>query len=201
MLKAKRRNNLAPIFLGYKNWVGSKRAISEIISYVMLIVIALGISAAVYQWMSTRVPSVSGTCPEDVSLQIKSYSCNDSTTICHSGKCLSITLKNNGNFNIDGAFIRASDNISNIPSTGLECNFDEACESYKDSGMLYFTMMNGGAGPIFGPGNESELIFDYDNLIPLKKIQIEPFIVDKSSLQACVDATINIEVDDSKNCD
>jgi len=193
------KNNFAPAFLGYTQ----KRAVSEIISYVLLIVIALGISTAVYQWMSTRTPSVSGTCPEDVSLYLKNYNCNSS--ICNSGKCLNLTIKNNGNFNIDGIFIRASNNISTIPAAGLkytESNYFDDIQSYNETGRLYFKMMNDGGGEPLAPGKEIELVFSYENIVPLKKIQIEPFVIDKSSMQLCTDATVNIEVDNSnKHCD
>jgi len=176
----------------------SKKAVSEIISYVLLIVIALGISAAVYQWMSVRIPDVSETCPEDVSLYIKNYNCNES--VCSSGKCLNLTIKNNGNFNIDGIFMRASNNTLTIPATGLRCDFSEACESsFDETGMVYFTMVAEYLKPL-EPNQEINLIFNYENIVPLEKIQIEPFLVSKSSMQMCSDATVDIEVDGSKAC-
>jgi len=188
--------------------INNRKAVSEIISYVLLIVIALGISVTIYQWMSVRVPSVSESCPEDISLYVKSYSCGGecySSTGEGTEKCLNLLIKNNGNFNIDGFFIRASNNISAIPATGLEyteVNLElEGMNDYKETGRFYFKMMGGGSReqPL-APGEEVPLIFNYQNTIPLKKIQIEPFIESKSSLQICKDATINIEVEDSKGC-
>lgn len=179
--------------------INKRRAVSEIISYVILIVIVLGISAAVYQWMLTSTPAISETCPEDVSLYIKSYNCSD--VGCSSGKCLSLTIKNNGNFNIDGFFIRTSNNISAVPATGLEyadMNY-EGFDDFKETGRFYFKMMGGGfEGLPLKPGTEIPLVFNYQNIIRI--IQIEPFVEGKSSLQICKDSTINIEVDDSKNC-
>lgn len=193
----------------------SKKAVSEIISYVILIVIVLGISAAVYQWMLTSTPAVAESCPEDISLYVKSYSCSSEDT-CSSQYCLNVIIKNNGNFNVDGFFIRASKNLSSIPITGLEytdVNY-EGIDDLKETGRFYFRMMDDGNGKPLGPGAEESLTFIYDNLfgnelelpigdqkkISLKKIQIEPFIESKNTLLICKDATVNIEVDDSKWC-
>jgi len=148
--------------------------------------------------MLISTPSVSESCSEDVSLYVKSYNCNDS--VCSSGKCLNLTIKNNGNFNINGFFIRTSNDTSTIPTTGLKCDFSEACESsFNEDGMIYFTMVYGYWKPL-APGEELELIFNYENISSLEKIQLEPFLVSKSSMQMCSDATVNIEVDDSKRC-
>jgi len=176
----------------------SKKAISEIISYVLLIAIALGISVGVYAWMSTRIPMVSESCPEDVSLYVKSYNCSNSG--CSSGSCLNLIIKNNGNFNVDGFFIRTSNNISTIPATGLEYtnfNYDDS-SNFKETGRFYFKMEDNGYGESLKPGNESVLVFDHPSII--KKIQIEPFVESTNSLQICTDAMINIEVDPSKGC-
>jgi len=178
--------------------INRRKAVSEIISYVLLIVIALGISATVYQWMSTRIPSVSEICPEDISLYIKSYNCSHDDK-CSSGNCLNLIIKNNGNFNIDGFFIRTSNNISTIPATGLWCDFSEDCENLRETGRFYFSMITDGfEDKSLGPGNETGLVFNYPSIILL--IQIEPFVEGKNSLQICTNAMINIEVDDSKEC-
>ena len=191
----------------------SKKAVSEIISYVILIVIVLGISAAVYQWMLTSTPAVAESCPEDISLYVKSYSCSSEDT-CSSQYCLNVIIKNNGNFNVDGFFIRASKNLSSIPITGLEytdVNY-EGIDDLKETGRFYFKMMNNGNGEPMKPGEELSLTFDYgsimslgdddfnQNYIWLEKIQIEPFVEGKGALLICEDATINLEVDDSKWC-
>jgi hypothetical protein len=181
--------------------IDNRKAISEIISYVLLIAIALGISVAVYTWMSTRVPIVSETCPEDISLQVKSYSCDKSDT---ERKLLDINLKNNGNFNVDGFYIRTSNNLSTIPTLlGLECG-DCGSEStnaemfLSQGGRFNFRYILGDL-PL-APGKDVLVEFKYKDVI--KKIQIEPFIESKNSLQICTDATINIEVDNLiKHCD
>jgi hypothetical protein len=197
------RKNIKSKFLKYPRKKLSKKAVSEIISYVLLIVMVLGISAAVYKWMSTSTPSISETCPEDVSLYVENYNCTNGTGECASGNCLIITMKNNGNFNIDGFFIRASNNTSLLPTAGLVYNdFDDSLtqDSFKETGQFYFHMINQRPKEPMKPGEKLTLIFDYQNAIPLKKIQIEPFLMGENSLQICNDIAINLEVDNSKHC-
>lgn len=80
----------------------SKRGLSEIIAYVLLIAIAVFMSILVYRWIKTYVPKEIATCPDSTSISIKSVSYN-----CVS-KVLNITLKNNGRFSLDGYLIRAT---------------------------------------------------------------------------------------------
>ena len=80
--------------------IKNKKAISPMIAYVLLIGIAIFMSVMVYSWLKTYVPKDALECPETTSLFIKNYTC-DSTE-------LNLTLKNNGNFNIAGYFIRVA---------------------------------------------------------------------------------------------
>ncbi len=80
----------------------NKKAVSEVVGYVLLIIIALGLSAMVYTYMKVLVPKEKPSCPEGVSLIVQDYSCTRYT-----GKTiLNLTLVNKGLFNLDGAFIR-----------------------------------------------------------------------------------------------
>lgn len=74
-----------------------KKAVSPIIGYVLLITFVIILGVIVYNWMKTYVPSEDLACPDGTSIFIKDYTC--------SGTNLTITLKNNGKFNVGGYFI------------------------------------------------------------------------------------------------
>lgn len=78
-----------------------KKAISEIVSYVLLISLALGMSALVYSWLKSKVekPFAEESCPEGVSLVLESYNCTSEGII-------NITLRNRGSFLVDGFVIK-----------------------------------------------------------------------------------------------
>ncbi len=80
--------------------VNNKRAVSIMIGYVLLVVVAVVLSIIVYQWIKSYTPKEALACPDDVSIHIKEYWCNSDY--------LNITIKNNGKFNIAGYFIRVS---------------------------------------------------------------------------------------------
>ncbi|MEM1536071.1 MAG: hypothetical protein QXQ82_02720 [Candidatus Pacearchaeota archaeon] len=84
--------------------IANKIGISELISYVLLTVMAIALASGVYFWIKSRIPVEQEECPEGLSMIIAE--CN------LSGSELNITFKNNGNFNITGAFVyvRLKDN-------------------------------------------------------------------------------------------
>lgn len=75
----------------------SKKGISELISYVLLTVMAIALASGVYLWLKAKIPVEQSGCPETLSMIITECNLSDSN--------LNITFKNNGNFNITGAFV------------------------------------------------------------------------------------------------
>jgi flagellin-like protein len=81
----------------------SKRGLSEIIGYVLLISITLVIAILVFNWLRAYVAPVEEiTCEDNVALVIKNYSYNCSTGI------LNLNLQNKGMFDIEGFTIKGS---------------------------------------------------------------------------------------------
>lgn len=76
------------------------RAVSELVSYVMLVIIAITVSVLVYGFLKLYIPKDQPSCPEDISLIITGASCTTSP------KQISINYSNKGLFSIDGAFVR-----------------------------------------------------------------------------------------------
>jgi hypothetical protein len=83
----------------------NRRGLSEVISYILLIVVSIVMSVMVYQWLRTYVPTGSISCPDGTSIFLKNISYD-----CSVAKTLTLTIQNNGKFGIDGYFIHVSTN-------------------------------------------------------------------------------------------
>jgi len=86
-----------------------KKGLSEIIGYVLLIVIAISLSLLVYAWMKGLLWKKTKACPDEVSLIIVDYSCNAA------GRNVTIILRNNGLFDVDGFIVRISNEEGRLP--------------------------------------------------------------------------------------
>lgn len=76
----------------------NKRGISEIVSYVLLVVLAIGLATGTYFFLASQTnPFGEGECPDGVSITVTNYSCGDGL--------INLTLKNNGRFNLAGVII------------------------------------------------------------------------------------------------
>ena len=76
------------------------------IGYVILIGITIVIAGITYAWLQTYVPQDKLECPEGTSIFIKDIDCSTTPGRIY----LDLVLENNGRFNIDGYFIRATNN-------------------------------------------------------------------------------------------
>lgn len=93
-------------------YIRSKKALSVVIGYLLIVVLATVIGVIVYQWQKTYVPKDSyAECPEGVSLSIisKSYDCTN-------GK-LTLEIKNTGQFSVGGYFIYLIDDLEKTIAT------------------------------------------------------------------------------------
>lgn len=168
------------------------KAVSLMVSYVLLIVIGISLALMVYYWILPQINlEEMPKCPENVALIISTYSC-DSTD-----NTITLNLKNQGRFDIDGFFIRGtdSDNEEAIPILGLS---DPENTKITD-GSYYFGAPN--IAPL-GPGiayPQKTFSYSFSGGSELKKIQIEPFRIQedkrgKDRVVLCDTATITQEV-------
>ena len=80
----------------------NKRGISEVVSYVLLIVIAMGLAAIVYTFLKVYVPKEKPECKEGINIIVNDVSCiNDG-----SNYILQLVLENKGLFEINKAYLR-----------------------------------------------------------------------------------------------
>jgi len=88
----------------------SKKGISEIIAYVLLISITLTLSVIVYGWLKGYLcfgNTCHETCSEEVSLVVESYKCI--SPVNGNDGNLTLILKNKGLFDINKFILRVSD--------------------------------------------------------------------------------------------
>ncbi len=78
----------------------NKKGISEMIGYVLLIVIALSLSVLVYIYLEKLTPKGKIECPEGVSISIRTAECNSETNQ------LKLEFFNNGLFKVDGVYVK-----------------------------------------------------------------------------------------------
>ena len=146
----------------------NKKAISELIAYVLLIVIALGLAAGVYTWMRIYIPpeKEKATCPEDISLYINDYACDTAN------KRISLMIENRGMFNIDGITIMASNSSDKLPATMLNTTDKISAipgTYYQKLKLEETTTAN----------------FSYTGLDKIGRIRIQPFTISGKNLLLC----------------
>jgi hypothetical protein len=85
----------------------NKKAVSEIVSYTLLIVIAIGVSSLVYYFLQLQTPKEKTECKEGISLGIDyvKLECDQEQK---KGE-LWLSLLNNGRFKVDAAYIRVGE--------------------------------------------------------------------------------------------
>jgi uncharacterized membrane protein len=123
--------------------VEDKRALSNLIAYVLLISITISLSVMVYGWLQFYVEGEDvEECPSNVNIVIDSYECDADS------KVLSVSLKNRGLFKIDGYVLRyhnrtdAEFGFYVLNDTGIALNPGEGVEeSYSFSGA-YITLVD-----------------------------------------------------------
>ncbi len=164
-----------------------KRGISLVIGYILLIGISIVMSIIVYQWLKTYVPTEALECDEGTSLFISdiSYQCAVGNEI------LSITVKNNGKFSVNGYYIHVTDDPdAELAAIDLSGNIMEGGNEYGSTKSIEFSGKN-----FLIPEEEIPSSFDVtDYGSTLVKVEIIPTrrqeIDNKDRLVSCGNAKI-----------
>ena|SRR3989344_2555949 len=141
------------------------RGDSVVIGYVLLIVLAVGMAAAVYSYLKFYVPKDQPQCPDGVSLIVKNASCSSGE-----GK-FDITLVNRGLFTVHGAYIKVGDK-GKVYKTTINC--PNSSNLGFGSCSLYFN-----DGLNFDPLEPNEIwskSFSHNLSSGEKDIEIEPIV-------------------------
>lgn len=131
----------------------SRRGISVVIGYVLLVTFAVVMGGIIYQWMKTYVPKDSLECNDGVSIFLKEYSCNNLE--------LNLTLKNNGRFNVAGYFIHAT-NDSEQELAVIDLSQDIIKGGNKVGNMIRFGFVDDNS---MKPNDEKKSIFSLSSEI------------------------------------
>ncbi len=149
----------------------NKKALSNIVGYVLLISITLSLSVLVYGWLKFYVSGDDiETCPNGVNIIIKDYECV-STVLGGEDGYLTLTFKNKGLFTVDGYLLRVHDR--------------------QDADFGFYTFDETGA--VIKPGEEYIKTYNFDeNIIngyKLKQvttIEVQPFIMEEDQINCKV---------------
>ncbi len=162
----------------------NKRAVSLMVSYVLLISIVVMISIGVYAWLNGLgrfSPEID--CEEGTSLVI------DEITGCNSGGPLEFNVRNNGRFNINGVLVGVSDAVDKYPVVYLNP------EGTPDEPGFYSFPPASPLKPS-EPDNIKTIKFtnidsDGNSIGNIYSISIQPFILDKRNrMVLCENAVI-----------
>jgi hypothetical protein len=165
-----------------------KRGISLMIGYVILVSIALVMTSIVFAILKGYVPFNKPECPDNVYIFVKDteYDCLDS---------LNLTLKNKGNFNVAGYFIRAS-NISDEELAILDLTqYLDASQSSGAVKLMPLGVKFQLTGEnTFAPDSEVKHVFSSVPFGRLYSVEIIPFRYEedgsKITLVGCPDGAI-----------
>ena len=176
-----------------KNKMINKKSVSLMISYVILIVIAITMAIAVFAWLKiiANVEPVA-SCEEETSIIINDYSCESKT--------FKLQIKNNGRFSVNGFVLTVGNNTERAPTTKLiPLNTNEI----TGDGFFLFN-------PVLKPGELRESVFTNTEKKPDEKIRevdfefirnlrLQPFIIDDESNEKIVcGSVIKQEIEDCK---
>lgn len=169
-----------------------KKAVSEVVSYVLLIVVAMTLSVVVFAFLSNIVPEEKASCNESLSLVIRDIGCLPGT-----GEVF-IEFQNKGNFKIDGIYIKGADGttdatINFLNATNYTGGYNLNPITADREGFLYFGRNN--APLALAPNRNYAQTFYYAEYGILTKVQVQPFMnEDDGSLIICEDKTITQEI-------
>jgi len=156
--------------------LSNKKAISMIISYVLLISLTIMMAGAVYVWLKGYVqnPAPEASCPEGVSLIIQDYKCNSPLT-----GLLNLTVRNKGTFRVDGYLVK----INKDPSPATPGRYPlcingsnyygafESCSNLLEKGV----QGNEVKFPVsLDPGKMISTLFNFSEYKTIRQIEILP---------------------------
>lgn len=141
------------------------------VSYTLLIVIAVSLSVLVYSYLKTLLPSQTPECPADINLIIEKTSCNRNLNQ------VNITLSNRGLFNVTAAYIRIGEKNRTV-----RFQINENLEMFT-------------RGPISPGGEPVTYIYSTSDVFQIISsndltIEVQPAILEKRILYPCEESII-----------
>jgi len=149
----------------------NKRGISEIVAYAIMIAIAISLAVAVYAWLHDVIkPDPAIDCNEGTSVYLQNYSCSLNQ--------ITLNIKNNGGFDVDGVIVKISNDASSEPTIGLVPYDTSLGNPNNVVGYWQFS-------PVLEPGKS--LLATFTNSSgPIRRISYQAFILDNVSMKKVV---------------
>jgi len=162
----------------------NKKAISEIVGYVLLISISIALGSMIYMWLKGYVakPLPEEACPDGVNLIIFDYACYLNGT----QKTINLTIQNRGLFNVD-AYIIKINNASSSEKTGDIVGRYPLNDIAAKTNIIVFK-------PALTPSNSTMNQFDYTGHNKLRQIEILPKKITEKGSSICSKAIIQQEI-------
>ena len=154
----------------------NKKAVSLIVSYVLLISIGLSIAGLVYGWLRFYVNIEDGvSCPDGVHIAIRNdLSYFDGERNDGSQLSLNLSIQNRGRFNVDGYVIRINNRSGQ--EIGVHTIYDSRPGGVNQNSLNGTLPLN--------PGNTTEHKFNSTHLQAHRNIcfvQVQPYILDENN--------------------
>lgn len=160
----------------------NKKGISILVSYVLLITLAIALAAATYTFLRTYAekPLPEEGCPEGTNIVIENYTCEDDG--------INITIKNRGLFNVTGVFIK----IGN--ETDSEFLYDFLEISPDCTGKPRCVICD--RDPCFAPNEEfyPESPFSYSSFNKITRIVVIPYRAGEPYATLCKNAIASLDI-------
>ena len=166
----------------------NKLGVSLMVSYVLLILIAVALSLLVFSYLKIYVPSnQKPECANEFSLIIKRLSCSLATGTNENDK-MTLTLQNKGLFNADGVLIRIRD-----PQFKVKTDFEEEILFKPLSEIDSDNCLNKKA---LLPGDECIRVIEraFEAKEYMVEIQAEEFVGDGNKIAVCEDSIVSQKV-------
>jgi len=155
----------------------SKKAISMLVAYSLLIGISVAMAGSVYIWLKYYVssPLTTESCPSETSIIISDYCCSEE---CGMGnRQLNLTVQNHGYFNISGYIIKMNKVDPSGKAIAGRYNLCAGAADPCADGDNFFS-----AGPL-PPTFYNSTVFNYSktDYNEIRVIQIEPYRIVSTS--------------------
>jgi hypothetical protein len=167
----------------------SKKGVSIIVDYVLLIAFSAVIGIIAYNWLITYTPQEEINCPDGVSLVITNYTC--------SSELLTLNIVNDGKFDVGGYFIYGTDSpVEELATIDLSRNNTENYSIRTPTGVKFGLIGNKNS---LTPGDSEKEVYDLTGRSQIYSIEIVPFRWqeknNKEMLVTCKDVKIKKRVD------
>ncbi len=173
--------------------INRKKAVSLMVSYVLLVAIVLTVSIGVFVFLKlvSNIEPVTD-CKEGTSLILESTECE--------GK-INLLLRNNGRFSVEGVILTVGNNLSNAPIYLL---MPDSSGGYMQGHYLFPSKLKPGE-VAYANFTNNWINQSSDNFLPgkiwfdfIETIKIQPYITSKGEIVPCSASAIEQDIQECR---